>query len=149
MKWHLKASEKIGKKGSDGYQQTRREWAEKLYADGLHKDSKLILDLDDEPELFEDLAPYWGAYHVLSSSRNVGMGVGAIPLPAYESYFRIMRIDSLEEQFDYIRFVGLLDNEYLKWTSEQHEKESKKKSPQTPKQSSSKSQRTPARPPRR
>ena len=117
MGWHLKASEKMGK--SD---QTRREWVEQLEADG-HDVSGL---LDEEPELFDDLTPYWIAFHTLSSSRSVGMGIGAIPLPAYESYFRIMGIDSLEEQINYIKFVGVLDDAYLKWNGEQHEKERKK-----------------------
>ena len=117
MGWNLRASEKMGK--SD---QTRREWVEQLKADG-HDVSGL---LDEEPELFGDLAPYWNAFSILSSSRNTGMSVGAIPLPAYESYFRIMGIDSLEERFRYIKFVGILDSEYLKWNGEQSEKERKK-----------------------
>jgi len=117
MQWHLKASEKMGKSN-----QTRREWVEQLEADG-HDVSGM---LDEEPDLFDDLTAYWSAFHILSSSRSVGMGVGAIPLPAYESYFRIMGIDSLEERFEYIKFVGILDSEYLKWNGEQHEKERKK-----------------------
>jgi len=70
--------------------------------------------LDEEPELFDDLAPYWNAFHIMSPSRNTGMSIGAIPLPAYESYFRIFGIDSLEEQLDHIKYVGVLDSEYLK-----------------------------------
>ena len=121
MQWHLRASEKIGNKG-----QTRQEWADMLRKDGLDKDADLILNSHDEPELFDDLAQYWNAFHILSSSRSAGMSIGAIPLPAYESYFRIMGVDSLEERLDYIRFVGIIDNEYLQWQGEKHDKESKK-----------------------
>jgi len=68
-----------------------------------------------------DLVPFWNAFQVLSSSRSVGMGVGAIPLSAYESYFRIWRITDLEDQLEYIRFVGALDSTYL-----EHQNESSK-----------------------
>ena len=120
MQWHLKSSEKVGK-GT----QTKREWAELLRKDGREEDALLILD--EEPELFADLSVYWNAFHILSSSRSSGMGVGAIPLPAYESYFRIMGIDSLDEKFRYLKFVGVLDNEYLKWHGEKNEKEQQKR----------------------
>jgi hypothetical protein len=125
MRWHLKASEKVGNGN-----QTRREWVQKLRDDGIDTTGLL----DEEPDIFEDLIPYWIAFQVLTSSRNSGMGLGAIPLPAYESYFRIMGIDSLEERLEYIYFVGILDHEFLKWNGEQHEKESKKnKSKSAPK----------------
>jgi len=50
------------------------------------------------------------------------MGVGAIPLSAYESYFRIWKITDLEDQLEYIRFVGALDSVYM-----EHQSESSKK----------------------
>lgn len=131
MKWSLKANEKVGKGD-----QTRGEWVEQLKADG-HDTTGM---LEDEPELFDDLVPYWNAFHVLSSSRSSGMSIGAIPLPAYESYFRIFRIDSLEERLEYIHYVSILDGEFLKWQGEKSEKDRKKK------EAKSKSQ--PAVPPR-
>jgi len=51
------------------------------------------------------------------------MSIGAIPLPAYESYFRIFGIDSLEEQLNYLKFVGALDSEFLSYHGEQSEKD--------------------------
>jgi len=117
MRWSLKASEKMGK--SD---QTRAEWVAQLEKDG-HDTTGM---LDEEPELFPDLVQYWVAFHMLNSSRNSGMSIGAIPLPAYESYFRIMGIDSLEEQLEYLKFVGVLDSEFLKSQGEKNEAERKK-----------------------
>ena len=117
MGWSLKASEKMG----DGTQ-TKLEWVQQLEEDG-HDTTGM---LDDEPEMFSDLIVYWSAFHILSPSRSSGMSVGYIPLPAYESYFRIFGVDSLEEQLNYLKFVGVLDSEYLKWQGEKSEKERKK-----------------------
>ena len=117
MQWSLKASEKVG-----GGTQTKREWVQQLENEG-HDISGM---LEDEPELFSDLYVYWNAFQTLTASRNSGMSIGAIPLPAYESYFRIFGIDSLEEQLTYLKFVGALDLEYLKWQGDEHEKNRKK-----------------------
>ena len=138
MRWHLKASEKIGKGD-----QTRGEWVKELEEDG-HDVTGL---LEEEPDLFPDLVPYWMAFHQLSSSRNSGMSIGSIPPPAHESYFRIMGIDSLEERLEYIHYIGVLDGEYLKWQGEKHEKENKKNKQNSP--SKSKGHTTPALPPRK
>lgn len=115
MQWSLKANEKAGPNST----MTKREYVAKLEADG--HDASWILD--EEPELYSTSYPYWEAFHLLTSSRNTGFGVGAIPLPAYESYFRIFGVDSLEEQLDYLKFVGVLDSEYLKWQGEKSEKD--------------------------
>jgi len=90
--------------------------------------------LPEEPDLFQDMQVYWNAFQILTSSRNSGMSIGAIPLQAYESYFRIFSVDSLEEQLEYLKFVGALDHEYLKWSGE----ESGKKQQQNKKKPSSK-----------
>lgn len=82
--------------------------------------------LDDKPELTHDLVPFWNAFQVLSSSRSTGMGVGAIPLSAFESYFRIWRITDLEDQLEYIRFVGALDSEYLAFQNKESKKSQEK-----------------------
>lgn len=119
MRWHLKANKKVGKGDND---QTFREWVESLEADGIDTTGML----DDEPDLFSDLIEYWQAFHILSSSRSTGFGVSSIPLPAYESYFNIMGVDSLEERFNYIKFVGVLDNEFMRWQGEKNEAEKKK-----------------------
>ena len=116
MCWSLKASEKVG----DG-PQTKAEWVEQLRADG-HDTTGL---LEEQPELFSDLIIYYNAFHILSSSRNSGMSIGAIPLQAYESYFRIFGVDSLEEQLVYLKFVGTLDSELLKYQGEESEKKRK------------------------
>ena len=67
------------------------------------------------------------------------MGVGAIPLSAYECYFRIWRITDLEDQLEYIRFVGALDSAYLEYQNESTKKQQKsgnknvKSAPRVPK----------------
>lgn len=128
MRWSLKANKKIGRGD-----QTLGEWVEQLKKDG-HDTTGI---LEDEPELFPDLIVYWNAFHFLNSSRNSGMSIGAIPLPAYESYFHIFGIDSLEERLEYIRFVSVLDSEFLKWQGENREQDkeknnSKARSPKAP-----------------
>lgn len=133
MRWHLKASKKH--KGGMSF----REWVEQLEADG-HDTTGM---LDDEPDLFKDLIQYWQAFHVLSSSRSSGMSIGAIPLSAYESYFRIFGIDSLEERLNYIKFVGILDNEFLEYQREKDEAEKKKKQQSDPKSKTGRHQATP------
>ena len=60
------------------------------------------------------------------------MGVGAIPLSEYVAYFRIAQIETLEDQLSYVKFVGVLDNEYLKYQNEKSEKEKEKKSKEKP-----------------
>ena len=82
MRWNLLANEKTGPDST----QTKREWVEKLQEDGIDPGNIL----PPEPELYSYLTLYWNAFHILSSSRDSGMSIGAIPLPAYESYFRIL-----------------------------------------------------------
>ena len=118
MRWSCIAGEKTGPNST----QTKREWVEQLQIDG--NDPGNILP--PEPELYQDLHPYWNAFQIMTSSRNSGMSIGAIPLPAYESYFRIFGVDSLEEQLEYLKFVGTLDNEYLSWQGEKSDKEQNK-----------------------
>lgn len=96
------------------------DWFEQLEESG--EDTSGITG--DRPELFEYLVPYWNAFHVMSKSRSVGMGLGAIPLEAYESYFRIFGIDGLSERLEYITYVGALDSAYLEFQNQ----ESKRKS---------------------
>lgn len=117
MRWSLKASETIGKGDM-----TRLEWVRQLEEEG-HDTTGI---LEEEPILFPDLLPYWNAFHILSSSRNSGLSIGTIPLPAYESYFRIFGIDSLEERFNYIKFVGVLDSEFVSWQGEKNEQKRKR-----------------------
>jgi len=117
MGWSLKASEKKGVGDL-----TWLEWVRQLEEDG----NDVTGMLDEEPEMFSDLAIYWNAFHILSPSRSSGMSVGSIALPAYESYFRIFGVDSLEEQLNYLKFVGVLDSEYLKWQGEKSEENRKK-----------------------
>jgi len=121
MQWSLEASEKVGKKVKGQKRQTKQEWVRKLEEDG-HDVAGM---LPEEPDLFQDLHIYWNAFHILTSSRNSGMSIGAIPLQAYESYFRIFGIDSLEEQLEYLKFVGALDNEYLRYSGEENAKKSR------------------------
>jgi hypothetical protein len=122
IRWSLITSEKVGKKIDGQKRQTKLEWVQHLEEDGHNVTGML----PDEPELFKDLHIYWNAFHILTSSRNSGMSIGAIPLQAYESYFRIFSVDSLEEQLEYLKFVGALDNEYLKWSGESSEKQRQK-----------------------
>lgn len=108
MRWTLKHGDNL-------------EWFEQLEAEG--KDIGGVLD--DRPELTTYLVPFWNAFHVLSNSRQIGMGIGGIPLSAFESYFRIYRITDQEDQLEYIYMVGALDSEYLAFQNEKSKKQSK------------------------
>ncbi len=74
------------------------------------RSGKLPKALEQEPEVFEDMLPYWEAYGDLMHSRSIGMSVGPIPLSeivAYLTLFPGLREDLL------VRMVRELDEVYL------------------------------------
>ena len=65
---------------------------------------------DIEPNI-SGLEFYTLAFTELSTSRPVGMGVGAIPFTAIVEYFRVYPVGDLDE---FIEIIRLMDNEYLR-----------------------------------
>ena len=80
----------------------------------LEERGEVIPALLNKPELGEFLIPYWIAFRTLSTSRRIGMGVGAIPLSEIESYIRIYGIGDLEECEDLVYLIGEMDDEFIK-----------------------------------
>ena len=85
--------------------------------------------MEDRPVLYRDLRQDYEAFHVLSSSRHIGMG-GASPIPIsqIESYMRIFEITDLAEKKFFIYRIRLIDHLYLEWqTAKRKSKEGPKK----------------------
>jgi hypothetical protein len=84
--------------------------------------------MEDRPVLYRDLRQDYEAFHVLSSSRPIGMG-GASPIPIsqIESYMRIFEITDLREKKFFIHRIRLIDHIYLDWQAD------KRKSKEGPK----------------
>jgi hypothetical protein len=72
--------------------------------------------MEERPVLYRDLRQDYEAFHILSSSRPVGMG-GASPIPIseIESYMRIFEITEMHEKKFFIYRIRLIDHLYLEW----------------------------------
>lgn len=73
--------------------------------------------MENRPELYPDLVPVWEAFVLLSPSRNMGWGAGAIPLTEVRAYCEMFEIEP-EEREDLLYLLRALDEEYLKSTNE-------------------------------
>ncbi|HWM89403.1 MAG TPA: hypothetical protein VN493_01405 [Thermoanaerobaculia bacterium] len=67
--------------------------------------------------MYPDLVPVWEAFVLLSPSRNMGWGAGAIPLTEVRAYCEMFEIEP-EEREDLLYLLRALDEEYLKSTNE-------------------------------
>lgn len=67
----------------------------------------------------------WEAFNVLSPSRNVGMGAGAIPLSEVKAYCEMFDVAGQEKE-DLLYLIRALDDEYLKITNEKHRRKGKR-----------------------
>jgi len=83
----------------------------------------------DQPELTQESAPYYLAFNEVSTSRQMGMGLGHIPYSEITGYLNENDIDHPEDRKRYRKFIVLLDNLYVKKSNEKSENKSKKKSP--------------------
>lgn len=63
--------------------------------------------------------PVWEAFVLLSPSRNVGWGAGAIPLTEIRAYCEMFEIEA-EEREDLLYLLRAIDDEYLKLTGEKN-----------------------------
>lgn len=68
---------------------------------------------DEEPEI-SGFQFYFDAFQELSTSRQVGMGLGPIPFTAIAEYFRIYELSDFEE-FAYL--IRRMDNVFLELES--------------------------------
>jgi len=68
----------------------------------------------EAPEVEPDLELYWVAFWRLSSTRQVGMGLGPISWMVVESYCDSLGLHG-EDREEMHAFVSALDHEYLAW----------------------------------
>lgn len=61
---------------------------------------------------------YLDAFRELSSCRQIGMAQGPIPFTAIVEYSRIYKVEDLEE---FLYFIRLMDDQYLKLQSKKLE----------------------------
>jgi hypothetical protein len=91
-------------------------WGDKeKFLRGLEERGEAVPALQNKPELDEFLIPYWKAFQVLSSSRQIGMGIGAIPLTEIEAYMRIYGIEDQEEREDMVYLIGEMDRVFIEY----------------------------------
>lgn len=79
----------------------------------LEEKGEDIPALRNKPELEDYLRPYWEAFYVLTHSRQVGFGIGAIPLSEIDAYLRLYGIDDPEERDELVFFIREMDMEFL------------------------------------
>lgn len=73
--------------------------------------------MENRPELYPDLVPVWEAFVLLSPSRSMGWGAGAIPLSEIKAYCEMFDIEG-DDREELLILLRALDDEYLKSTNE-------------------------------
>lgn len=75
----------------------------------------LPTSIQNAPELHLGLELYYTGFLDLTSCRQVGAGLGPIPLLAILEYCLISGIEG-EQQEDFVWFIQRLDHKYLEWS---------------------------------
>jgi hypothetical protein len=83
----------------------------------LKEDGASVPILDDEPKLSFPLQEIWHGFSALSSSRQMGFDVGAIPLTEIKAYVDLFGVVDLEM---FVACVRALDADYLKHVREKN-----------------------------
>lgn len=65
------------------------------------------------PTLFFDAVPFWNAFMTLSSSRQMGMSLCAIPYSEVSSWLTENGVSGFEERERHRRFIVFIDWKYL------------------------------------
>jgi len=92
----------------------------------LEKEGNHIKALDEKPKLYEDLESVFEAFKILSSTRPVGMSIGAIPLTEISAYMKMFGIDGYQEKKRFLKQIQILDAVYLKHSAKQSNKKAAK-----------------------
>ena len=88
-----------------------------LAAEGHH-----VRQLDERPELHDDLHLYYRDYKILSASRQLGFGEGPIPMSEIYAYIKIKRINGDIERSLFLERIMMLDAAYMKHLASKMEK---------------------------
>ena len=86
----------------------RLEFLEKMEDEG-----HVIPELQNQPELFQDAFPYLSAFHALSSSRQMGFGIGYIPYSEIHAYLNEQQIYNPDERIEYFKWIKFIDQLYV------------------------------------
>jgi len=82
--------------------------------------------LENMPELYFDAVPFWIAFTQLSSSRQTGFGIGAIPYSEITNWLNENNIFRFEEREEYRRFINVIDGYYVEKKAPKSNNKSKK-----------------------
>ncbi len=80
----------------------------------MEAEGHIIPELDNQPELYEDLQPYFKAFDSLSGSRDSGFGMGYIKYDQIVCYLNEQDVRGSETREDYVRWIQFIDNEFVK-----------------------------------
>lgn len=86
-----------------------------------------VAALDNAEELEEWNICYWKAFCELAPSRNISeAGVSGILVSEITAWLDVRGLTEQESRRDYLYYIQQLDNEFLKYTSEQMKQQQKK-----------------------
>ena len=77
------------------------------------------------PTIPEFMEFYLDAFYELTTDRQIGFGEGPIPHRSISDYCSKLLLDDDEER-DFVYFIRLMDNSYLKYRNKQSKKKPKK-----------------------
>lgn len=77
--------------------------------------------LAERPELSPDLNYIWEGFWVLSGSRQMGWGVGPIPLTEIQAYIELFAI---EDRYLFVSCIREMDRVYLEKVQEEKDNKS-------------------------
>lgn len=105
---------------------------EKFYA--LEESGKpLPAAIQNAPDLSLLAIPYWQGFNELSTSRDMGFGIGYIKYSEISSYLDEHDIDGIEERQLFRRMINLIDSIYISHQNKKSETKNKSKSKTPPK----------------
>ena len=79
----------------------------------------------EAPELLPGAFSLWEAWQALQWSRDVGFGIGAIPVSEVLAYCALMGISDLDQRERLLRAIQRLDEVFLKHHAEEQKKKKK------------------------
>lgn len=78
--------------------------------------------IQNAPELYQGLELYYNGFTELTSCRQVGYGLGPIPMLSILEYCMVNGIEG-EQREDFVWFVQRLDQKYLEWSNDRGNKQ--------------------------
>lgn len=82
--------------------------------------------LENQPELYPDLVPYWLAFQELNMTRRVGWQAEALSFTDVLSWLLLADVDQ-EEWSEYKRWISFLDGIWMAWSRNRAKEEAKKR----------------------